>query len=70
MAGVCEGPGVALNTILRKSPMGLRNCRAYAEGRLGTPANPHVAGSEASDVWIYADANKADATKQFETAVP
>ena len=70
MAGNSEGPGEALNTTLRKNRMGTRLARAYAEGRLGTPANPHVAGSEASDVWIYADANKADATKKFETAVP
>lgn len=70
MAGCCEGPGVALNTTLNKRKMGMRLARAYAEGRLGTPANPHPSGSEASDVWIYADANKADPTKQFETAVP
>ena len=69
MAGNSEGPGVALNTTLGKTRMGTRNARAYAEGRLGTPANPHAAGSEASDIWIYADANKADSTKKFETAV-
>lgn len=68
MAGNVEGPGTALSS--GHGHMGLRLTRAYAEGRLGTPANPHPAGSEASDVWIYADANKADPTKKFETAVP
>jgi hypothetical protein len=69
MAGKAEGEGAALGTNTGDR-MGLRLTRAYAEGRLGTPANPHVAGTPESNVWIYADANKADPTKKFETAVP
>ena len=66
MAGRQEGASTGQGRCSPKYRWG----RAYAEGRLGNPAaDPHAAGSPASVAWIAGDANKADPTFQYETAV-